>query len=130
MEEGIYGKPRRMHAIFSRSMQDDGQIFTRLGTVRRATFSIVSISRHDKFKRIIENALTQISNGAIDDIDLLYPFCKFIWKPEKDSLSVCSGNGVDGIKCDHIKGDKQAEIIYSKITDSKPTQILWVKMDV
>ena len=49
-----------------------------------------------------------------------------IWKPEKilaDSLFL--ENGVDGAGSVITSyGDKQAEIIYSKITDSKlPTQI-------
>lgn len=103
----------------------------KIGTIRRATIQYCQYSsRYDRFKNgIIENAFNpKLSNGALMDIGsyAVHFLVALFGKPEKIlSDSIFLENGVDGsgtILASY--GDKQAEVIYSKITNSKlPTQI-------
>ena len=103
----------------------------KIGTIRRATIQYCQYSsRYDKFKNgIIENAFNpKLSNGALMDIGsyCIHFLASLFGKPEKILAdSIFLENGVDGAGSVIASyGDKQAEIIYSKITDSKlPTQI-------
>ena len=103
----------------------------KIGPVRRATIQYCQYSsRYDKFKNgIIENAFNpKLSNGALMDIGsyCIHFLASLFGKPEKILAdSIFLENGVDGAGSVIASyGDKQAEIIYSKITDSKlPTQI-------
>ena len=103
----------------------------KIGTIRRATIQYCQYSsRYDKFKNgIIENAFNpKLSNGALMDIGsyCIHFLASLFGKPEKILAdSIFLENGVDGAGSVIASyGDKQAEIIYSKITDSKlPTEI-------
>ena len=119
---------KNVHSPGFHAMMDN---LHKIGTVRRATIQYCQYSsRYDKFKKgIIENAFNpKLSNGALMDIGsyCIHFLASLFGKPEKilaDSLFL--ENGVDGAGSVIASyGDKQAEIIYSKITDSKlPTQI-------
>ena len=119
---------KNVHSPGFHAMMDN---LHKIGTVRRATIQYCQYSsRYDKFKKgIIENAFNpKLSNGALMDIGsyCIHFLASLFGKPEKilaDSLFL--ENGVDGAGSVITSyGDKQAEIIYSKITDSKlPTQI-------
>lgn len=103
----------------------------KIGAVRRATIQYCQYSsRYDKFKNgIIENAFNpKLSNGALMDIGsyCIHFLASLFGRPKKllaDSIFL--ENGVDGAgSLIASYGDKQAEILYSKITDSMlPTQI-------
>lgn len=103
----------------------------KLGAVRRATIQYCQYSsRYDNFKKgIIENAFKpELSNGAIMDIGVycVHFLAALFGMPEKILAdAVFLENGVDGAGSIIASyGDKQAEVIYSKITNSKlPTQI-------
>lgn len=103
----------------------------KLGAIRRATIQYCQYSsRYDKFKMgIIENAFKpELSNGAVMDIGVycVHFLAALFGMPEKILAdAVFLENGVDGAGTIIASyGDKQAEVIYSKITNSKlPTQI-------
>lgn len=103
----------------------------KIGDVRRATIQYCQYSsRYDKFKNgIIENAFNpKLSNGSLMDIGsyCIHFLASLFGRPNKIlSDSIILSNGVDGAGSIIASyGDKQAEIMYSKITDSKiPTQI-------
>jgi len=97
----------------------------KLGKIRRATFSYCQYSsRYDKFKNgIIENAFNPAySNGAIMDIGVycVHGLVKLFGMPLAiiaDGITL--SNGLDGagtILANY--GDFQAELLYSKITNS------------
>lgn len=104
----------------------------RLGTVRRATFQFSQYSsRYDKFKAgIIENAFNPaLSNGALMDIGVycVHPLVRLFGRPDRiyaDAVKL--SNGLDGagtILAGYDCG-MQAELLYSKISDSRtPSQI-------
>lgn len=103
----------------------------KIGDVRRATIQYCQYSsRYDKFKNgIIENAFNpKLSNGSLMDIGsyCIHFLASLFGRPKKIlSDSILLSNGVDGAGTIIASyGDKQAEIMYSKITDSRmPTQI-------
>ena len=103
----------------------------KLGDIRRATIQYSQYSsRYDKFKNgVIENAFNpKLSNGALMDIGsyCIHFLAVLFGRPEKIlSDSIFLSNGVDGAGTILASyGDKQAELIYSKITDSGlPSQI-------
>lgn len=103
----------------------------KIGDVRRATIQYCQYSsRYDKFKNgIIENAFNpKLSNGALMDIGsyCIHFLASLFGRPNKILTdSIFLKNGVDGAgSLIASYGDKQAEILYSKITDSMlPTQI-------
>ncbi len=103
----------------------------KIGNVRRATIQYCQYSsRYDKFKNgIIENAFNpKLSNGSLMDIGsyCIHFLASLFGRPKKIlSDSILLSNGVDGAGTIIASyGDKQAEIMYSKITDSRmPTQI-------
>lgn len=104
----------------------------RLGTVRRATFQFCQYSsRYDKFKAgIVENAFTPaLSNGALMDIGVycVHPLVRLFGRPDRICAdAVKLSNGLDGagtILAGYDCG-MQAELLYSKITDSRtPSQV-------
>ena len=110
---------KNVHSPGFHAMMDN---LHKIGTVRRATIQYCQYSsRYDTFN-------PKLSNGALMDIGsyCIHFLASLFGKPEKilaDSLFL--ENGVDGAGSVIASyGDKQAEIIYSKITDSKlPTQI-------
>lgn len=101
--------------------------------IRRVTFQMCQYSsRYDKFKNgIIENAFRpELSNGSLMDIGVycVHPMVKILGKPDCVMAScVKLHNGVDGmgtILASYDEQGAQAELIYSKITDSPvPSQI-------
>lgn len=103
----------------------------KLGTIRRASFNFCKYSsRYDNFKQgIIENAFDlTFSNGALMDIGVycIHPMVRMFGMPKEiktDSLLL--HNGIDGAGTIMAVYDTmQAELIYSKITDSRlPSQI-------
>lgn len=103
----------------------------KIGDVRRATIQYCQYSsRYDKFKNgIIENAFNpKLSNGALMDIGsyCIHFLASLFGRPNKILAdSIFLKNGVDGAGSVIASyGDKQAEVLYSKITDSMtPTQI-------
>ena len=103
----------------------------KLGDIRRASIQYCQYSsRYDKFKNgMIENAFNpKLSNGALMDIGsyCIHFLAALFGAPKKIlSDSIFLSNGVDGAGSIIASyGSRQAELIYSKITDSKlPTQI-------
>lgn len=105
----------------------------KIGKIRRVTFQMCQYSsRYDKFKNgIIENAFRpELSNGSLMDIGVycVHPMVKILGKPDRVMAScVKLHNGVDGmgtILASYDEQGAQAELIYSKITDSPvPSQI-------
>ena len=120
-----------MRSIFAPGYQVIQENLPKLGQIRRATLQYCQYSsRYDNFKKgIIENAFKpELSNGALMDIGVycVYALVMLFGMPDKiQAQGVFLENGVDGagtIIC--IYPDKQAELIYSKITDSSsPSQI-------
>lgn len=104
---------------------------SKLGIIRRATFQYCQYSsRYDKFKEgIIENAFNpKYSNGSLMDIGVycVHPLVKLFGMPEEIKGSgIMLHNGVDGAgTIVATYKDMQAELLYSKITNSKlPSQI-------
>lgn len=103
----------------------------RIGKIRRATFSFCQYSsRYDKFKDgIVENAFNPaLANGALMDIGI-YCISPMLWlfgKPQSlCAKAVRLENGLDGSGAILAEwADMQAELIYSKITDSAcPSEI-------
>lgn len=103
----------------------------KLGKIRRATLQYCQYSsRYDNFKKgIIENAFKpELSNGALMDIGsyCVHFMAALFGKPESiQSCSLKLSNGADGAGTilAQYQG-MQAELIYSKITDSRlPSQI-------
>lgn len=103
----------------------------KLGTIRRATLQYCQYSsRYDNFKSgIIENAFRpELSNGALMDIGVycVHAMVKLFGMPERIfGQAVFLENGVDGAGSIIASyPSMQADIIYSKITDSSiPSQI-------
>ena len=105
----------------------------KLGKIRRVTFQMCQYSsRYDKFKNgIIENAFRpELSNGSLMDVGVycVHPMVKILGKPDRVTAScVKLHNGVDGmgtILASYDEQGAQAELLYSKITDSPvPSQI-------
>lgn len=103
----------------------------KLGKIRRASFQYCQYSsRYDKFKAgVIENAFNPaFSNGALMDIGVycVHPLVRLFGMPEgihADALLL--ENGIDGAGTILAKyKDMQAELIYSKISNSRvPSQI-------
>lgn len=119
---------KNIHSPGFQAMKDH---LHKLGTIRRATIQYCQYSsRYDKFKNgIVENAFNpKLSNGALMDIGsyAVHFLAALFGRPKKIlSDSIFLENGVDGAGSILASyGDKQAEVIYSKITNSKlPTQI-------
>lgn len=104
----------------------------RLGTVRRATFQYCQYSsRYDKFKAgVVENAFTpSLSNGALMDIGVycVHPLVRLFGRPDRifaDAVKLANGLDGAGTIFAGYDGGMQAELLYSKISDSRiPSQI-------
>lgn len=102
-----------------------------IGPIRRVSFQYCQYSsRYDKFKKgIVENAFNpQFSNGALMDIGVycIHPLVKLFGMPNEIlSQAMVLPDSIDGEGTIIAKYDEMlAEIIYSKISDSKiPSQI-------
>ncbi len=103
----------------------------KLGTIRRVSFNYCQYSsRYDKFKTgIIENAFNPaFSNGSLMDIGVycVHALVSLFGMPKDLKTDVLKlNNGVDGAGTILAVYDgMQAEVIYSKISDSRiPSQI-------
>lgn len=120
-----------MRSVFSPGFQAIKENLHKLGIIRRATFQYCQYSsRYDNFKRgIVENALNpQFSNGALMDLGVycIHPIAALFGKPSViKSSSLKLSNGIDGAGTALLEyPGMQAELLYSKISDSKiPSQI-------
>ena len=127
---------RSLHTPAFAAIRDN---LEKLGTIRRVSFDFSKYSsRYDKFKKgIIENAFNPaLSNSALMDIGVycVAPLVALWGMPDRiASSSIILHNGMEGagtIIAEYKGGAKegaavmQAELLYSKITDSKvPNQI-------
>lgn len=119
---------KSVHTPGFKAMMDN---LDKIAPVRRVTLQYCQYSsRYDKFKKgIIENAFNpKLSNGAIMDIGVycIHYLASLLGEPDHILAdSVFLENGVDGAGTIVASyGDKQAEVMYSKITDSfLPSQI-------
>jgi scyllo-inositol 2-dehydrogenase (NADP+) len=114
-----------MREVFDPGFLEIANNLYKLGTIRRAIFNYCQYSsRYDNFKKgIIENAFNpKFSNGALTDIGVycvhalvkLFGLCKDI-----NAQGIMLNNGVDGAGTIIANyGDMQAELMYSKITNS------------
>lgn len=114
-----------MRSVFDPGFKAIEDHISKLGTIRRATFQYCQYSsRYDHFKKgIIENAFNPIySNGALMDIGVycIHPLVKLFGMPERLwANALILTNGVDGAGTIMVNyKDMQAELIYSKITNS------------
>ena len=124
--------PEAMRSVFDPGFAAVEQALPRLGRIRRASFQYCQYSsRYDKFKAgIIENAFNPAySNGALMDIGVycVHPLVRLFGRPDRILAdAVILDNGVDGagtILAGYDCG-MQAELVYSKITNSRvPSQI-------
>ena len=115
-----------MRSIFApgyRAIQDN---LFKLGQIRRVTLQYCQYSsRYDNFKKgIIENAFKpELSNGSLMDIGVycVYALAMLFGMPDKiQAQGIFLENGVDGAgTIIGIYPDKQAELVYSKITDRR-----------
>lgn len=119
-----------------RNIHDPGfeaikQAIKRVEPVRRVSFQYCQYSsRYDKFKNgIVENAFNKnFSNGSLTDIGVycVHPLVKLFGSP-KEILALANilPDSIDGQGTIIAKYDEMlAEVIYSKITNSKvPSQI-------
>ena len=120
-----------MRSIFAPGYKAIQENLPKLGQIRRVTLQYCQYSsRYDNFKNgIIENAFKpELSNGSLMDIGVycVYALALLFGMPEKiQAQGVFLENGVDGAgTIIGIYPDKQAELLYSKITDSStPSQI-------
>lgn len=120
-----------MRSAFAPGYAVIAENLAKLGKIRRATFQYCQYSsRYDNFKNgIIENAFKpELSNGSLMDIGVycVYALAMFFGMPKSIlAQSVLLENGVDGAgTIIGLYDDMQAELIYSKITDSSlPSQI-------
>lgn len=120
-----------MRSVYTPGFRAVKENLNKLGRIRRATLQYCQYSsRYDNFKKgIIENAFKpELSNGALMDIGsyCVHFMAALFGKPQNiQSSSLKLLNGVDGagtILADYE--GMQAELIYSKITDSRlPSQI-------
>ena len=120
-----------MRPIFDPGFKAIEDNLYKLGKIRRATLKYCQYSsRYDNFKNgIIENAFDPaFSNGALMDIGVycVHPLVKLFGMPDKlCANAIILENGIDGagtIMANY--GHMQAELIYSKITNSSlPSQI-------
>ncbi|MFQ9515114.1 MAG: Gfo/Idh/MocA family protein [Eubacterium sp.] len=102
-----------------------------IAPIRRVSFQYCQYSsRYDKFKRgIVENAFDpKFSNGALTDIGVycVHPLVKLFGEPEEIlAQAIILPDSIDGEGTIIAKYDDMlAEVVYSKITDSKvPSQI-------
>lgn len=120
-----------MRSVFDPGFLAIQENLPKLGKIRRATFQFCQYSRrYDNFKKgIIENAFKpELSNGALMDIGVycVHPMVKLFGLP-KELSAKCQklSTGADAVGTIlAVYDDMQAELIYSKITNSAlPSQI-------
>ena len=120
-----------MRSVYDPGFQAIEEAIKEIAPIRRASFQYCQYSsRYDKFKSgIVENAFKpEFSNGALMDIGVycVHPLVKLFGKPKEIlAQAIILPDSIDGEGTIIAKYDDMlAEIIYSKITDSKiPSQI-------
>lgn len=121
-----------MRPVFDPGFQAIQENLPKIGKVRRATFQYCQYSRrYDNYKNgIIENAFKpELSNGAIMDIGVycVHPMVKLFGMPDHilaSGYKLSTGAEAMGTIIARYGDEMQAELIYSKITDSiLPSQI-------
>lgn len=120
-----------MRPVFDPGFRAIQENLKKLGKIRRATLQYCQYSsRYDKFKNgIVENAFKlELSNGALMDIGVYCVHCmvKLFGLPKEIyAHGLKLSTGVDGAgTIIAMYDDMQAEVLYSKITDSiLPSQI-------
>jgi predicted dehydrogenase len=121
-----------MRPVFDPGFQAIQDNLKKLGTIRRATFQYCQYSRrYDHYKEgIIENAFKpELSNGALMDIGVycVHPMVKLFGNPDQilaSGYKLSTGAEAMGTIIARYGDDMQAELMYSKITDSiLPSQI-------
>lgn len=120
-----------MRPVFDPGFAMIETLLGRLGTIRRATFQYGKYSsRYDKFRQgqVLNAFNPALSNAAVMDIGVycIHTLVKLFGMPKDVQVqSIFLENGMEGagtILADY--GAMQAELIYSKITDSAlPSQI-------
>lgn len=115
-----------MRSLHTPAWQAITENLDKLGKIRRVSFDFSKYSsRYDKFKQgIIENAFNPaLSNSALMDIGVycVAPLVALFGYPEKVmSSSIMLHNGMEGAGTIIAEYEgMQAELLYSKITDSK-----------
>ena len=120
-----------MRNVYTPGFQMIKENLNRLGTIRRATLQYCQYSsRYDNYKNaVVENAFRpELSNGALMDIGsyCVHFLAALFGRPKKlQSSCLKLSNGVDGAGTILAEYEgMQAELLYSKITDSRlPSQI-------
>ena len=119
---------RPAHDIAMNEVRD---FISKIGTIRRAAFEFCQYSsRYDKFRagEVLNAFNPAMGNAAIMDIGI-YPLhcCVMLFGEPKGiySRSVKLHNGFEGMGTIFLDyGDVQAEVVYSKITDSVNPSII------
>ena len=121
-----------MRPVFDPGFRAIQENLPKLGTIRRATFQYCQYSRrYDNYKAgIIENAFKpELSNGAMMDIGVycVHPMVKLFGMPDQilaSGYKLSTGAEAMGTIIARYGNEMQAELLYSKITDSiLPSQI-------
>lgn len=120
-----------MRSVYSPGFHMIQDNLHKIGKIRRVSFQYCQYSsRYDNFKKgIIENAFhTELSNAALMDIGVycVHPLVALFGSPVHiKSSSLKLSNGFEGAGTILLEYDgMQAELLYSKITNSKvPSQI-------
>lgn len=122
-----------MRSVFGPEFRAVQEHLPELGKIRRATFEYCQYSsRYDNFKKgIIENAFRpELSNGAIMDIGIytVHALVKLFGKPDEvKAMAEILPGSIDGsgtVLARYKDSGMLAELIYSKITDTKlPSEI-------
>lgn len=121
-----------MRSVFDPGFQAIQEYLPKLGKIRRATFQYCQYSRrYDNYKiGIIENAFKpELSNGALMDIGVycVHPMVKLFGMPDQilaSGFQLSTGAEAMGTIIARYGDEMQAELLYSKITDSiLPSQI-------
>lgn len=120
-----------MRSVYDPGFEIIRENLHKLGKIRRVTFQYCQYSRrYNNYKNgIIENAFNpSLSNGALMDIGVycVHPIVRLFGHPyEIKSSSLKLSNGVEASGTILLEySDMQAELIYSKISNSRiPSQI-------
>lgn len=121
-----------MRPVFDPGFQAIQDNLSKIAPVRRATFQYCQYSRrYDNYKiGIIENAFKpELSNGALMDIGVycVHPMVKLFGMPDQilaSGYKLSTGAEAMGTIIARYGDEMQAELLYSKITDSiLPSQI-------
>lgn len=120
-----------MRSVFDEGFRAIEKAIEKIAPVRRVSFQYCQYSsRYDKFKKgIVENAFNpKLSNGALMDIGVycVHPLVKLFGMPKEiQAQAIILPDSIDGEGTIIAKYDDMlAEVIYSKISDSRvPSEI-------